>query len=109
MLSSVNAVVCQTKSTVSNTVSHLPYKTTKLLFELVRTQETSHEMKSRMKKCQGGSELFKDLSVIKKYNNKKREGRERERAVKLGKKKAEKKRQEKNIVLKNMCKHSNWH
>lgn len=78
MLSSVNAVVCQTKSTVSNTVSHLPYKTTKLLFELVRTQETSHEMKSRMKKCQGGSELFKDLSVIKKYNNKKKGG-ERER------------------------------
>lgn len=97
MLSSVNAVVCQTKSTVSNTVSHLPYKTTKLLFELVRTQETSHEMKSRMKKCQGGSELFKDLSVIKKYNNKKREGRERERAVKLGKKKKRKKKGKKRI------------
>lgn len=101
MLSSVNAVVCQTKSTVSNTVSHLPYKTTKLLFELVRTQETSHEMKSRMKKCQGGSELFKDLSVIKKnIIIKKREGRERERAVKLGKKKAEKKKARKEYSFK---------
>lgn len=99
MLSSVNAVVCQTKSTVSNTVSHLPYKTTKLLFELVRTQETSHEMKSRMKKCQGGSELFKDLSVIKKYNNKKKGG-ERERAVKLGKKKSGKKKARKEYSFK---------
>lgn len=99
MLSSVNAVVCQTKSTVSNTVSHLPYKTTKLLFELVRTQETSHEMKSRMKKCQGGSELFKDLSVIKKYNNKKREGRERE-LLSLEKKKSGKKKARKEYSFK---------
>lgn len=56
-------MVCQKRSIISNTVSHLPQKTTKLCFELVRAQETSHEMKSGMKKCQGGSELFKDLSV----------------------------------------------
>lgn len=61
MLSSVSTAVYQTKSIVSNTVSHLLQKTTKLLFELVRAQEISHEMRSRMKKCQGGSELFKDF------------------------------------------------
>lgn len=59
----MNTIVCQTKSIISNAVSHLPQKTTELHFELVRAQETSHEMKREMKKCQGGSELFKDLSV----------------------------------------------
>lgn len=52
-------------------------------------------MKSRMKKCQGGSELFKDLSVTKKEGEREQE-RQIERDLLRLKKKA------RNIILNNV-------